>query len=95
VGSNFKNFVSFYYTNVPKQILHFHLRQGFEVCGILEDVYLTKKHKVNSHVYGFVRFCNIRYVGKLSKALNNVWYDNSRVFAKVVRFDRFEYPKEG
>jgi len=36
-------FVSFYFTNVPHDISYVALRQGFEVCGLLEDVYLARK----------------------------------------------------
>lgn len=43
VGSGLKQIVSFYFINVPELILYAYLRQGFEVCGILEDLYLAKK----------------------------------------------------
>jgi len=36
VGSDFKKFVSFCFTNVLKHIPYFYLRQGFEVYGMLE-----------------------------------------------------------
>jgi hypothetical protein len=32
-GTDFKNFVSFYFTNVPEGISNVSLRKGFEVCG--------------------------------------------------------------
>lgn len=35
-------FVSFYFTNVPLDITYVELRQGFEVCGLMEDVYLAR-----------------------------------------------------
>lgn len=49
-------FVSFYFTNVSENISYSCLRQGFEVCGIMEDVYLAKKRNVNGGggVFGFV-----------------------------------------
>ena len=51
-GTGKQPFVSFYFTNVPEDISYIALRQGFEVCGILEDVYLAKKRNVNG-----VRLC--------------------------------------
>lgn len=42
-----------------------------------------KKHNANGHAYGFVYFCNVKDVGKLSEALNNVYFGNYRVSAKV------------
>jgi len=89
------SFVSFYFTNVPVDISYFLLRQGFEVCGIMEDVYLAKKRNVNGGVFGFVRYGNVKDVDKLLKALNNVWFGDYRVVAKVASFDRFGNRKQG
>ena len=81
-------FVSFYFTNVPENISYISLRRGFEVCGIMEDVYLARKRNVNGGVFGFVRYGNVRDVDNLLKALNNVWFGDWRVVAKVASFDR-------
>jgi hypothetical protein len=43
LGFDLKRYVSFYFTNFPAQLLNFYLRKGFEVCGMLEDVYVAKK----------------------------------------------------
>ena len=72
-----------------ENISYIALRQGFEVCGILEDVYLAKKRNVYGGVFGFVRFGKVLNVEKLLKALNNVWFGDYRVVAKVASFDRF------
>jgi len=50
--------VSFYFTNIPHDISYVALRQGFEVCGIMEDVYLARKRNVNGGAFGFVRYGN-------------------------------------
>jgi len=55
-----QNFVSFYFTNVPDDISYSSLRQGFEVCGIMEDVYLARKGNVNGAVFGFVRYGKVK-----------------------------------
>jgi len=90
-----KRFVSFYFTNVPEFIPYVNLRQGFEVCGILEDLYVTKNYNAQGKVYGFVRFGKVKNVAKLTKALNEVRFGVYRVFAKVARFDRFaKYSEE-
>jgi len=49
-----QNFVSFYFTNILYDISYIALRQRFEVCGIMEDVYLMWKHNVNGGAFGFV-----------------------------------------
>jgi len=84
-----QSYVSFYFTNVPVDISYISLRRGFEVCGMMEDVYLAKKRNMNRGVFGFVRYGNVRDVDKLLKALNNVWFGDFRVVAKVASFDRF------
>lgn len=89
------NLVSFYFTNVPHDISHNSLRQVFEVCGMMEDVYLARKRKVK----GF-EVCGMMgdvydgggafgFVDKLLKAVNNVWFGVVKVVAKVASFDRF------
>jgi hypothetical protein len=82
-------FVSFYFTNIPHDISYLSLRKGFEVCGIMEDVYLARKRNVNGGAFGFVRYGKVKDVNKLLKALNNVWFGDWRVVAKVASFDRF------
>jgi len=50
----------------------FQLRQYFEVCGILSDLYIARKQNLRGQYYGFLRFVNVRNVDKLALALNNV-----------------------
>ncbi|GAU35790.1 hypothetical protein TSUD_56670 [Trifolium subterraneum] len=88
LGSVSKRYVSFYFTNFPAQLSRFYLRKGFEVCGMLEDVYVAKKLNKFGAPYGFVKFSNVRDVNKLSKALNAVYFGHFRVRARVARFDR-------
>jgi len=94
-GKDKPSFVSFYFTNVPEDISYISLRRGFEVCGMMEDVYLAKKRNANGGVFGFVRYDNVKDVDKLLKAVNNVWFGDWRVVAKVASFDRFGNKKYG
>ncbi|MCH96565.1 RNA recognition motif, partial [Trifolium medium] len=88
LGSDLKRYVSFYFTNFPAQLSNFYLRKGFEVCGMLEDVYVPKKRNKYGEPYGFVRFSNVRDVTKLMRALNAVFFGHYRVRARVASFDR-------
>ena len=45
--------------------------------------------------FGFVRYGNVRDVDKLLKALNNVWFGDCRVVAKVASFDRLGNKNQG
>jgi hypothetical protein len=47
LNTDLKRYITFYFTNFPPQISNFYLRKGFEVCGILEDVFVAKKR--NKH----------------------------------------------
>jgi hypothetical protein len=76
------------------QLSNFYLRKGFEVCGILEDVYVARKRNKLGQPYGFVRFSNVRDITKLTKALNAVCFGDFRVRARVARFDRNVVPFE-
>ncbi|AET02659.2 DUF4283 domain protein [Medicago truncatula] len=53
-----------------------------------EDVFVPSKCNANGECYGFVRFANVRNVSKLLNAVNDVYFGNYRVRAKLVRFDR-------
>ncbi|GAU33269.1 hypothetical protein TSUD_279430 [Trifolium subterraneum] len=87
-GSGFRRYVSYYFTNFPAQLSNFYLRKGFEVCGILEDVYVPNRRNRRGEPFGFVKFSNVRDVTKLLDALNNVWFGHFRVRARIASFDR-------
>ena len=82
------NSITFYFSNVPNDISYSSLRKGFEVCGIMEDIYLARKRNVNGAVFGFVRYSKVKDVDKLLKAVNNVWLGDYKVVAKVSTYDR-------
>jgi len=86
--SQYKRFVTFYFTNFPPQLSNFYLHKGFEVCGILEEVVIPSRRNVNGEMYVFVRFSKVRDVGKLLKAMNAVCFGNFCVREKLARFDR-------
>jgi len=86
--SSLKRFVTFYITHFQPQATLFFLRKGFEVCGILEDLFVAKNRNRNGEVYGFVRFAKVRDVDKLLKGLNNVCFGHYCVRVVLARFDR-------
>lgn len=86
--SSLKRFVTFYITNFPPQASNFFLRKGFEVCGMLEEVFVANNRNRFGQVFGFVRYAKVRDVDKLLKALNNVCFGQYRVNAVLARFDR-------
>ncbi|GAU34020.1 hypothetical protein TSUD_393660 [Trifolium subterraneum] len=88
LGSDYKRYVSFYFTNFPAHLSNFYLRKGFEVCGMLEDVFVARKRNRFGEPYGFVKFSNVRNITKMTKALNDVWFGHFRVHAKLAKFER-------
>ncbi|KEH42136.1 RNA recognition motif [Medicago truncatula] len=88
-GTNSNHFVTFYFTNVLDDISYSSLRQDFEVCGIMEDIYLAKKRNVNGAIFGFVRYSKVKDIDKLLKAVNNIWFGDYKVVAKVTAYDRY------
>lgn len=75
----------------PDSMLLFRLRQAFEVCGILSDVYVSRYRNARGQEFGFIRYVNIKYTDKLSQAVNNVWIGECRVWEREARFDRFAH----
>jgi hypothetical protein len=82
---------SFYVTNFPENMPLYRLRQAFEVCGILSDLYVARHRNSRGQEFGFVRFVNVKNKGKLLQALNGVWVGDCRVLAREARFDRFAH----
>jgi len=78
MGPDLKRYVTFYFTNVSDMLLYHYTKEGFEVCGILDNLFLSKKRNQRGHAYGFVRYLNVRDVDKLLKAVNNVSFDQFR-----------------
>jgi hypothetical protein len=91
----FKSSDNFYFTNFPEQISHFYLKKAFEVCGILEKVYVAKKRNVHGQKYGFVRFSKVKDVSKLLLAINDIHFGQFRIWARVARFDKPRVGVEG
>ena len=82
---------SFYVTIFLENLPLFRLRQEFEVCGILSDLYVARHRNSRGQEFGFVRFVNVKNKSKLLQALNNVWMGECRFLAKEARFDRFAH----
>ena len=93
LGDDYGSRVSFYFTNFPDLMPVFWLRQFFEVCGMLSDVYIARMRNFRGQAYGFLRFMNVRNKDKLALALNNVWIGHCRIWAREARFDRFAWDK--
>ncbi|CAJ2667462.1 unnamed protein product [Trifolium pratense] len=69
LGSNLKQYVSFYFTNFPAQMSNFYLRKGFEVCGAIgkskspsttkivnDDPRITTEEEVNKQILQHEKF---------------------------------------
>ena len=82
---------TFYVTNFTDQLPLFRLRQAFEVCGILTDIYIARQRNTRGQEFGFVRYVNVRNKVTLAQALNNVRIYNSCVWACEAKFDRFAH----
>jgi len=70
---------SFYVTNFLENMPLFRLRQAFEVCGILSDLYVARHRNARGQEFGLVRFVNVKNKTKLLQAMNNVWVGECRV----------------
>lgn len=86
--SPLNRFVTFYFTNFPMLAPNFILRKGFEVCGMLEEVFVPNKLNINDEAYGFVRFSNVCDIDKLLRAVNDVHFGTMRVKASLARFHK-------
>jgi len=49
-GFEFRRYVTFYFTNVPDMVPYFCVREGFEVCGILDNLFLLRKRNKQGHI---------------------------------------------
>ncbi|MCH93352.1 RNA-binding protein 25-like, partial [Trifolium medium] len=83
------NSAVFYVANIPEKLLYVDLKRGLEVCGILDDVYVSRYRNKQGQRFGFVKFLKVRDVLKLKKALNNIVFWDQKLFANTAKFDRF------
>lgn len=54
-------------------LIFYHIYRIFiygKVCGMLEEVVVPSRCNANGEAYGFVRFSNVRDVGKLLRTVN-------------------------
>ncbi|GAU10368.1 hypothetical protein TSUD_422760, partial [Trifolium subterraneum] len=79
----------FYFSNFPDKLSYVDLRKGLEVCGILDDMYVSRYRNNQGFRFGFAKFLKVRDVEKLRKALNTVQFWDLRLFANVAKYDRF------
>lgn len=77
--SEYQWYVTFYFTNVPDLVSYFVVKETFEVCGIMDNLFLSRKRNKQGHIYGFVRYVNVRDAEKLLKAVNNITIGQFRV----------------
>jgi hypothetical protein len=78
--------VVFDIANIPKHLLYVDLRRELEICGMLSDVYVSKKHNVRGQIHGFVKFIKVCDVEKLNKPLNNVFFWDKLIISKGCHF---------
>ncbi|AES97288.1 DUF4283 domain protein [Medicago truncatula] len=65
----FRDKASFYVTNFPDNMSLFRLRQAFEVCKILSDVFIARHRNARGQEFGFVRYMKVKNKDKLSQDL--------------------------
>jgi len=86
--SEYQRYVTFYFTNMPDLVPYFVVKETFEVCGIMDNLFLSRKRNKQGRIYKFVRYVNVRDAEKLLKAVNNITIGQFRVWAKFARFGR-------
>jgi len=67
MGSDLKRYVTFYFTNVPNMLPYHYAKEGFEVCEILDNLFLSRKRNRQGYAYGFVRYLNVRECRQIVK----------------------------
>ncbi|GAU10651.1 hypothetical protein TSUD_421200, partial [Trifolium subterraneum] len=85
----------FYISNFPEKLPYIELKKGLEVCGILEDLFVSRYKNVQGHSYGFVKFAKVKDIIKLQKALNNVVFWEQKLCANIAKYDRFVKEEKG
>jgi hypothetical protein len=80
----------FYFSNFPENLGFVDLRKGLEVCGILDDVYVSRYRNNQGLRYGFAKFLKVKDVEKLRKALNSIQFWELRLFANIAKYELAE-----
>ncbi|PWA67905.1 hypothetical protein CTI12_AA244900 [Artemisia annua] len=82
--------VSYYITNLPKDIQPREIWNRCTSIGTIVDVYVAQKLSKMGRRFGFVRFIKVKDTREVEKRLCDIWFGNYHVFASVARFKRVE-----
>ncbi|GKB84662.1 RNA-directed DNA polymerase, eukaryota, reverse transcriptase zinc-binding domain protein [Tanacetum coccineum] len=82
--------VSYYITNLPKDIQPREIWNRCASIGTIVDVYVAQKSSKMGRRFGFVRFIRVKNTKEVEKRLCEIWFESYHVFASVARFNRKE-----
>ncbi|KAL4573741.1 hypothetical protein LXL04_020558 [Taraxacum kok-saghyz] len=80
--------ISFYITNLPKDIKTNELWNRCAAFGTVVDVYIAQKLSKMGRRFGFVRFIKVHNSKDLESPLCDMWFGNYHVFASIARFPK-------
>ncbi|GKA58463.1 RNA-directed DNA polymerase, eukaryota [Tanacetum coccineum] len=80
--------VSYYITNLLKDIQPRDIWNRCARIGTIVDVYVEQKLSKMGRGFGFMRFIRIKDTKEVGKRLCDIWFGNYHVFASVARFKR-------
>jgi len=61
----------------------------------LNNLTKTTINNINGVVFGFVCYSKVKDIDKLLKVVNNIWFGDCKVVAKVSTFDRYGNKRGG
>ncbi|KAL4554960.1 hypothetical protein LXL04_037570 [Taraxacum kok-saghyz] len=80
--------ISFFITNLPKDIKTNELWNRCAAFGTVVDVYIAQKHSKMGRQCGFVRYIKVHNLKDLESRLCDMWFGNYHVFASLSRFPK-------
>jgi len=85
-GSNRNDFTTFFFANIPYRYVKLDMIKIFRRWVRVKEVFITRRLNKWGRRFGFVRFFEVRNVGKLERDLDQIYIGNKKLHGNILRY---------
>ena len=84
------DFTTFFFSNFPNGFGEMDMHKVFQRWARVKEVFISRKLNKWGRRFGFVRFFEVRHVGKLEKESDQIYIGNMKLHVNIPRYRRLE-----
>jgi len=92
---NSNDFTTFFFANFPNGYGELHMIKIFRRWARVKEVFISRRLNKWGRRFGFVRFFEVRNVGRLEKDLDQIYIGNKKLHVNVPKYRRSELEDKG